>query len=215
MSSEAVVFVPGVWMPGAELLYLKHQLERRYGFVGRLFSYASVLGTLDENAAKLAGCLRSVGTDTVHIVGHSLGGVLALRTCATHDELPPGRIVCLGSPLCGSRAAMFLKDQAWGDWLLGPTLKEAVIARAASLWARELTAVREVGIIAGTRAAGFGRLLVQFDDECDGTVAVSETRLEGARDHVCLPVSHTGMVLSPECARQTAAFLREGHFIHD
>ena len=36
--------------------------------------------------------------------------------------------------------------------------------------------------------------------------------LEGAKEHLTLPVTHSGMVFSAAVARQTAAFLRDGHF---
>jgi hypothetical protein len=48
----------------------------------------------------------------------------------------------------------------------------------------------------------------------DGTVAVSETMLDGMTDHVTLPVSHFGMLLSSAVARQTVNFLRHGRFQH-
>jgi hypothetical protein len=51
-----------------------------------------------------------------------------------------------------------------------------------------------------------------FDGPNDGTVAVSETRLPGAKDHLCVAVSHSGLVLSGEVADQVAAFLGSGAF---
>ena len=48
----------------------------------------------------------------------------------------------------------------------------------------------------------------------DGAVAVEETRLPCARDHIVLPVSHSGMLLSQAVAEQAAAFLRDGRFAH-
>ncbi|HLT90697.1 MAG TPA: hypothetical protein VKZ85_07110, partial [Woeseiaceae bacterium] len=51
------------------------------------------------------------------------------------------------------------------------------------------------------------------DEENDGAVAVSETRLPGA-EHLVMPVTHTGLVWSREVADQVATFLRTGHFAH-
>ena len=73
---------------------------------------------------------------------------------------------------------------------------------------------RELGVIAGDRAAGMGRLLGAMEEPSDGTVAVSETELPGATDSLRLHVSHSGMVFSREVARQVAAFLRAGRFDH-
>jgi hypothetical protein len=71
---------------------------------------------------------------------------------------------------------------------------------------------RELGLIAGTRAVGIGRFFAGFSEPNDGTVAVRETRLEGATDHLLLPVSHMGMLLSARVADECGRFLRDGRF---
>lgn len=73
---------------------------------------------------------------------------------------------------------------------------------------------RELGSIAGTLNAGLGWLFGPAPAPADGTVTVAETRLAGMRDHICLPVSHTGILLSPLVAEQAGAFLATGQFIH-
>ena len=211
--TDSVVLVPGIWMPAIEMTPLRRRLARRYSLVGQCFGYRSVRDDLAANARRLAACIESAGTDRVHVVGHSLGGVLALYTLATHEGLPPGRVVCLGSPLCGSRAALALNSRSWGRRILGNTLVDCVVDRPASAWAGEVTQAREVGVIAGTHAWGFGRVLAAFDDASDGTVSVAETLLPGVADHLLLPVSHTSMVFSAEVARQTSAFLEQGRFL--
>ena len=73
---------------------------------------------------------------------------------------------------------------------------------------RRWEADRELGIIAGTQPLGVGQILAKFD----GTIGVSETQLPGATDHITLPVSHLGMLVSARVARETGAFLQEGRF---
>ncbi|MGH8193036.1 MAG: alpha/beta hydrolase, partial [Woeseiaceae bacterium] len=68
-------------------------------------------------------------------------------------------------------------------------------------------------IIAGTLGMGFGRLVATFDEDNDGTVTVSETRLPGARDHLSMQLTHTGLVWSARVADQIAAFLWRGEFL--
>lgn len=213
--SGDVVFVHGVWMPGGVMVRLKQHLEREYGFRGHLFSYASVRGTLDENAELLFDFVASLHAADVHLVGHSLGGVVSLRMLAQNDNAPPGRVVCLGSPLCGSVTATSVRRYGWGSPVLGKALVSGVLDEPASEWARPVTAHREIGVIAGTRSMGFGRLFTTFDEDSDGTVTVSETRLPGASDHLSMHVSHFGMVLSRGVADQTAAFLQRGEFLRE
>ena len=215
MSDAIVVYVHGMWMPGEEMLFIKHHLEKHHGFAGHLFRYPSVSGSLDQNAARLADFVAALGAAEVHLVGHSLGGVLALRMLSLNPQSPAGRVVCMGSPLSGSRAADVLHRTDWGSMILGQTISDGVVNEAANLWAGAVTDQREVGSIAGTTPVGLGRLIASFKEANDGTVAVSETRLPGIKDHICLPVSHSGMALSAAAADQVAAFLQGGEFVRN
>lgn len=215
MSAETVVLLHGIWMPGAEMLYIKHRLEKEHSFDCHVFGYPSVNAALDENAAALAGFVASLDATRLHFVGHSLGGIVTLRMLATNEGVPAGRVVCLGSPLCGSDAARSLKQHAWGRKLLGQSLPAGAIEEPAEVWAGPVTASREVGVIAGTVPAGMGRLFASFEDDNDGSVAVAETRLPGLKDHLLLRVSHSGMIVSRAVADQTAAFLKRGEFLRE
>jgi pimeloyl-ACP methyl ester carboxylesterase len=211
-----VVYVHGMWMPGREMAYLRRHLAKHHGIDGHLFSYPSVRGTLDENAELLASYVQDRRNGRrVHLVGHSLGGVLLLRMLALHAQAPVERAVCIGSPLRGSRAAIDLSRHDWGKSILGKSIADGVTGQPASDWAGGVTGRHEIGIIAGTVAAGLGRLVTSFDGPSDGTVAVSETKLAGVKDHVCVATSHSGLVLSRKVAEQVAAFLCHGKFLRD
>lgn len=215
MNTRSVVLLHGIWMPAAELLLFRHWLDGEHQFDSRLFGYPSVAATLDENADRLHAYLEEEGLLDTHLVGHSLGGVVALRMLSRYPAAANGRVVCLGSPLSGSRAAAFLDSRKWGRTIIGRSLPQLVTDQPARDWALAVAKRREIGIIAGTTPVGLGRILTRFDGPNDGTVAVSETMLDGARDHLCMPVNHTGMALSKDVARQTAAFLNHGAFLRE
>jgi len=67
-------------------------------------------------------------------------------------------------------------------------------------------------MIAGTRRFGLGQLFTRLPAPHDGAVCVDETRLPGLRDHLSLPVSHSGMIVSARVTRQVCSFLEQGHF---
>ena len=213
--TDSVILVHGIWAHGVTMVMMKYRLQKEYGFDVHLFNYPSVKGTLDDNARRLSGFIRDLGLDETHVIGHSLGGVIALRMYAIDDDAVPGRIVCMGSPLTGSRAAEFLSTQNWAEPILGESLPAGVVHEAANKWASHVCEQRDVGSIAGTMPMGVGRLITSFEGDNDGTVAVAETRLEGAKDHICLPVSHTNMLLSSDVVDQAVAFLSRGEFLHD
>lgn len=215
MANDTVVLLHGMWMPAGEMLVLKHRLENEHQLNCHNFAYPSVRGALDDNAASLARYVEALNADRVHLVGHSLGGLMALRMLTTARPSCIGRVVCLGSPLCGSRAAARLAEMKWGKLILGQSLPRAALGEPASEWASDVVADHEVGVIAGDVAAGIGRFFAEFDEPNDGTVAVAETRLPGVRDHLVLPVSHSGLVLSTAVADQAAAFLKRGEFLRE
>ena len=84
--SRDVVCLHGMWMPGSEMAFVKRQLENEHDFNCRLFSYPSVQATLDQNVELLAEHLCDEPHRNVHLVGHSLGGVLALRLLALYPD---------------------------------------------------------------------------------------------------------------------------------
>ena len=114
----------------------------------------------------------------------------------------------LGSPLCGSQAARGLERFAFGHWMIGRVAMEELLGESQRCWKAD----RPLGVIAGTRPVGLGRLFAGFREPNDGTVAVRETRIEGATDQLVLPVSHLGMMLSSRVADECGRFLRDGHF---
>ena len=214
-SINTVILIHGIWSHGVSMYLIKRRLEKEYGYDVRLFNYPSVRGSLDENADLLSRFIDQQGLDSTHIIGHSLGGVIALRMLSNDSVSVPGRLVCIGSPLVGSRAAAFLTTQNWAEPFVGNSLPQGVVHKAANEWASHVCEQRDVGIIAGTSPYGFGRLITTFDGDNDGSVAVAETRLEGATDHICMDVSHKSMLVSAGVVDQAAAFLKRGEFLRD
>lgn len=203
--SEHVILLHGLWMRGIVLAALRHRLGES-GFAVETFDYMSVVEAPDVAVQRLRRRMQGLG-GTVHLVGHSLGGLLALRSCRDDEGLPAGRIVCLGSPLQGSAGARALAR--WGaSWLLGHS--RDILEHGLPAW----TGTRQVGVIAGTSPHGLGSLSEQLGGPHDGTVSVAETRLPGITDHCMVEASHSGLLFSAEAAEQALAFLRRGHFLH-
>lgn len=207
---EHILLLHGLWMRGFSMLALRQRLLRA-GFAVHGFEYASVVAHPQRSLARLRSAMRALARERpaprcVHLVGHSLGGIVALQCVCEVDDLPPGRIVCLGTPLTGSAAARGLLHWPIGARMLGYSMQ--ALLEGVGTW----NGCREVGVIAGSLPHGLGAHLAHFDGAHDGTVAVAETRLPGIADHCVVQASHTGLLLSATAARQTVAFLRNGHF---
>jgi len=203
-----VVYVHGLWMPGEESLVLAHRLKQDFGLALHSFRYSAAFSSLDTTTERLHAFVDALAVPAVHFVGHSLGGLVIYRTLERFPRQPPGRVVFLGTPCVASRAAEQASRFTPVAHLMGETVARELLQPRERRWAH----ARELGVIAGTQPLGFGQLIARFDEDNDGTVAVSETRIPGATDHLTLPVSHLGMLLSARVARETGEFLTAGHF---
>lgn len=209
MAAETVVLVHGLWMSGFELRVLKHRLEAESRFRVASYSYPSLSGSMSDHVRGLLDFAKAQPSPQLHFVGHSLGGLVILRALQLTDDLPPGRAVLLGTPLQGSKAAQGIaRILPFGKAILGAAVNAECVEFAPREWAGH----REIGVIAGSMGLGLGRLFANLESDHDGTVLVEETYLPGAKDHIVLSTSHTGLVFSAEVAEQAAYFLREGKF---
>lgn len=208
LAAQHVIYVHGLWMPGGESLLLGHRLLREFGLQVHAFPYSAGTWGMEEITAHLQSFVRDLGAPAVHFVGHSLGGLVIYRFLERYRKQSPGRVVFLGTPCLESRAAVAAARSRFVSTLMGPSVAEELLRPCERQW----TFDRPLGIIAGTQSIGLGQFLAGFEEECDGTVGVSETRLPGATDHIVLPVSHMGMLVSPRVARETGLFLTNGRF---
>jgi pimeloyl-ACP methyl ester carboxylesterase len=200
---ETVLVLHGLMMRSPALWPLARRLRRR-GYATLTFDYGTIFGTPARAMERLAMLLYAHAPGPVHVVAHSLGGLIALEAMNQYQRLPPGRVVCLGSPLAGSSSARHLAHRHLGlmSGRSGPLLRGGL----------QQLPQREIGMIAGARSLGLGRVLGRFDGLNDGTVAVWETRLPGLKEHVVLPVSHTGLLFDFRAAEMAADFLEVGYF---
>lgn len=183
-------------------------LARRLARDGFEVDYVGYASSKDRVTRALRSLADAVGETPCHVVGHSLGGLVTLAALEAEPGLPVERVVCLGSPLCGSAAANgTARLPVVGRWL---GHSRHLLRDGCRPWRGR----QQVGSIAGSLGFGLGRVVGRLQGPNDGTVAVSETRLEGLTDHVAVHATHSGLILSPTAARQVTAFLCDGRFIH-
>jgi pimeloyl-ACP methyl ester carboxylesterase len=206
-SKETVVLVHGLWFPGIVLAPLARRLARA-GFSVVSFSYPSVRADLRANAERLNAFLAGLDAGTVHLVGHSLGGILIRALFHHFPAQRPGRVVTLAAPHQGSRAGQRLARLRLGRRILGYGVAQ-LLAGAPAVWALP---AREIGTVSGTHSIGLGRLVGGMERPNDGLLSVAETTLPGAHARLVLPVAHTGMLFSRPVADAVGRFLRAGLF---
>lgn len=205
---EAVVFVHGIWMTGFEMSLLRRRVKKA-GYDTYLFHYHSLRGTPHANAVKLDKYLRTIKADTIHLVAHSLGGIVLMHLLASFPKQKPGRVVMLGTPAKGSQVAKQLSQHPLFHFLLGAAVEQGLLGDV-PVW----PVARELGLVVGTRRLGIGVLFTggKLQQPNDGTVALSETEIPQATDLMMVEDSHFTMLADKNVAQAVVNFLHYGRF---
>ena len=196
-----VVLIHGLGRTTASMLPLALRL-RRAGFDVKRIGYPSTRLRVAEAVAHVRQRLASLAPGRlVDLIGHSLGGLIAVRLLREPGPLRVRRVVQIGSPNLGSAIA----DRLGVLWpvrrLCGPAVLELRAHRA-----RTATDPR-IAAIAGTGGFWKGSLAGPHD----GTVAL-RSAWSGAAHRAAVPVLHSLLPASARVAALVAAFLRDGRF---
>jgi pimeloyl-ACP methyl ester carboxylesterase len=145
----------------------------------------------------------------IHLVGHSMGGLVLLNLLSRAALPNYGRCVLIGTPVNGSELADIAYD-------LSPRLT-CLIKGLASLRKKEVAGIDKdivakyaLGVIAGARSNRLARLF--FGKDNDGRVSVESTKFKGMRDFIELPYGHTRIHHERLTSELVINFLHTGAF---
>ena len=202
-----VLLIHGILMNPLEMRYLGTQLEK-LGFHVHYVYYQSVLKTPEQNAKIIHDKIKKMNLPDLHLVGHSLGGVVLMHLFDQTDDLPEGKVVMLGSPVNGSWIAQKVQD--WP--VISPLLAKSMPSALSGVDVPEWNTHRDWGMIAGTKNQGLGFLTGGLPGDSDGTVLVEETHHPKQKSHILVDKSHTALLFSKEVAELTSHFLNTAEF---
>lgn len=209
------ILLHGLHMNTWQLRTLAKQVQTS-GFDTHCFGYFSVLQTISQHSHRLHQWLdkHHEPDAPLHLVGHSLGGLVIRDFLANYPKWQVKRCVTLGTPHQGSICASYAKRYA------RPLVHQAMPNALDGNCPLPPPHI-EFGVIAGNKPIGLGLPILSLHNrkhklnaQHDGTVFVSESTLINAQDYLLLPVSHTGLLFDRQVARQTVHFLQHGKFDH-
>lgn len=206
--TEKILLLHGLWLHPLAMRWMQQQFTAAgYETIAPIYHSIST-----HSAANVAAVYKAVQrtvlpADRLHIVGHSLGGILALQMLSAYPDLPPGRLITLGSPVKGSLIANRLAKHRLLSALIGRSFKQGLDGQGLPE-----ALGRDWGMIAGDRAIGVGRLLGGIADINDGVVALSETYHPAQTAHCILPISHSSMLFSKQIVQECINFIQNGRF---
>lgn len=217
-AQECVVLLHGLGRTYRSMDRIEDAL-RAYGYSTVSVNYPSRSRPIEELAAMavpegLHYC-RLKGASRISFVTHSMGGIV-LRYYLSRNKVPElGKVVMLSPPNQGSEVADALAGTAIYDRVNGPAGGQLVTGPegiAAQLGPVDFT----LGVITGNEHTAVDALLAtQIPGENDGKVSVERAKVEGMRDFLVLPVTHTFIVTNEVVIGQTLHFLRHGAFLHE
>jgi pimeloyl-ACP methyl ester carboxylesterase len=203
--TREVVLAPGLWMPGTAMAVMAARLSRA-GYSPHVFTYRG-RSPFETNVARFARYVREkLAGQAAHFIGHSLGGVLVLDMLNSHPEVATASAVLLGAPVRGCLAGRRLGRARMGRWMMGAC--GVLWNEREARWRREAP----LGVIAGTRPLGLGRVLGRMPDDNDGVVRVEETTVAGMTARALVPHGHSMLVLAGSVMALIERFLASGRF---
>ena len=214
-SDECVILLHGLGRTASSMKAMNRAL-RKNGYHTVNIDYPSRSRSVAELAAQtlpqaLRQC-RNKKPRRIHFVTHSMGGILLRYYLKDHRPAELGRVVMLSPPNKGSEVVDKLRHLRIYQWANGPAGQEL---GTDGLPTRLGAVDYPVGIITGNKAAFWDlwfSILIEGED--DGKVSIDSARLEGMRDYLVLPYSHTFIMQRRDVIDQVLYFLRQGHFRH-
>lgn len=216
-NGETVVLLHGILRSGMSMNIVKYRL-RHEGYDVVNITYPGNRQTLEDLTGFLHKelCLSASfnGASKVHFVTHSMGGLVTRYYLDRHRPANLGRVVMMAPPnkgsefadfMCGRKSLCRIFEKVYGP--AGQQLRTD----------HEHTDDKvdyEVGVIAGGRSINPLAPFVLKDGQHDGIVPVERTKIEGMKDHIVLPASHTLMMYNPGVQKQISHFLKNGRFDH-
>jgi len=211
MSLKYVLLLHGLSRSRFSMYFLGTYLQNQ-GFKVLNIGYPSTKYPIEQLLKNVAEQIKSriESANKIHFVTHSLGGIITRLYLKENQPENLGRVVMLSPPNQGSELTNSLKNNLLYQWITGPAGQQ--LGTELSSMPNQLGTVNfELGIITGNTSLNpIYSYLIPGDD--DGKVSVKRAQVEGMKDFLVVPHSHSFIMNSREVKEQIVYFLNNGQF---
>ncbi|MFO1005308.1 MAG: alpha/beta fold hydrolase [Planctomycetaceae bacterium] len=171
--------------------------------------YPSTQKPIDDFAVQLQSVIHSLeGIDEIHLVAHSLGGLVVRKWCQDYSDPRVKRLVMIGTPNCGAELADMLQRNWIFRGVFGPSGQQ-LVSNAEGFINQLARPTMEFAVIAGAKGTPDGyNPLIPGDD--DGIVTLKSALLPGAVDSITVAGLHSFQPWNPEVIAAARRYLKTG-----
>lgn len=213
---EGVLLLHGTARRASSMERIARHL-RANGFATLNLDYPArkaALGVIADAIAPEVACFAE-DIERLHVVTHSMGGLVARALITRHRPENLGRVVMLGPPNGGSEVADALHRTLAFRRVFGPSGRQLTTRRDPRTAALLGPVDYPLGIIAGDRSLYPLESLLWLKGPNDGRVSVARTKVAGMSDHLTLHAAHPTMMWNARVIAQVLTFLRQGRFARE
>lgn len=208
MTGPAVVLIHGITRSSKVADTMKKRLQKE-GYTVFAFGYPSTHIDIPTSAGYLRRAIASLrGIEKIHIVAHSMGGLIVRSYLSGKHDKRIGRMVMVGTPNNGAWMADKLKDNSLFQFFYGPAGQQLVSDKGGFI-DRLPTPKFPFAIVAGARGTADGYNEFEPGDD-DGIVSVTSARLPGAADFITVKCTHSFLMGHTPTIDAATCFLKTG-----
>lgn len=213
-NKDLVVLMHGILRSKYDMIPMEKFLEHK-GYNTLNIGYPSRSKSLEDLTEfvqdKIKNCPKYTPNTRIHFVTHSMGSLIARYYIETHRPKVLGSVVMLGPPNTGSELADWLSDTK----AIAPLFR-TIYGPAGSQLRTDHQHIDQkidypLGVIAGNISINPLSPWV-LPGRSDGIVPIERTKIEGMKEHIVIPSTHTFMMFNPKVMEKVYSFIHKGTF---
>ena len=209
VEKPCVVLLHGLLRNSQSMDWMALDLQRA-GYSVIVPDYPSTRRTLHEHSEWLRSFIDSLPCDSINLVGHSLGALIARDYLSRYRAEKVKKLVMITPPNHGAEKADHFRTFFLYKWVFGKVSQS--VTSDSTLGPDSLGIPHcPFGIIAGGKGSeGYSKKIPGNDD---GILSIRKAYLNGAHDFVILNATHNAIIREKECSDNIISFLRTGKFL--